>query len=154
MELKGFSNYLIYEDGRIWSRCKEGEWKKFHSDKDGYLQVNLHENGKRTLGKLHRLLALQFIPNPNNHPVVDHIDRDKTNNNLTNLRWVSLKGNSQNVGIRRNNLSGVNGVGWRKERSCWVAKIQIDGKTKQKNFKEKEDAINWRREKEEEYYLS
>lgn len=59
----------------------------------GYFQVNL----SKRLHCVHRLVALAFIPNPNGLPEVDHIDRNKANNNVTNLRWVTLSQNRINV---------------------------------------------------------
>ena len=58
----------------------------------GYMRVSL--NSRPYL--LHRILAKHFIPNPDNLPEVDHIDRDKTNNSIENLRWVSASENSRN----------------------------------------------------------
>ena len=58
----------------------------------GYYQVKL--NGKTHI--YHRILAKHFIPNPDDLPEIDHIDRDKTNNSLENLRWVTRSQNSSN----------------------------------------------------------
>ena len=62
-------------------------------DKDGYLQVNLHCNGKQYQRKIHRLVAQAFLPNPYNLPQVNHKDEDKTNNRVDNLEWCDAKYN-------------------------------------------------------------
>ena len=64
------------------------------TNKDGYLQCKL--NGKTF--KHHRVIALQFIQNPENKPEVDHINRIRNDNNISNLRWVSHYENMQNKG--------------------------------------------------------
>jgi hypothetical protein len=51
-------------------------------------------NKKTTL--IHRLLALTFIPNPDNKPLIDHIDRNRSNNKISNLRWASWVENMNN----------------------------------------------------------
>ena len=58
----------------------------------GYVEIHL--NGRTY--KLHRILAKHFLPNPENLPEVDHIDRDKTNNSIENLRWTSRSENCRN----------------------------------------------------------
>lgn len=62
-------------------------------DAKGYFFVCL-EN--REIKKVHRLVALAFIPNPENKPCIDHIDGNKENNNVENLRWVTAKENNNN----------------------------------------------------------
>lgn len=64
--------------------------------RDGYYKVNLFKDGKNYIRSVHRLLGLTFIPNPDNLPLIDHIDRDKTNNHLDNLRWATVKTNVNN----------------------------------------------------------
>ena len=58
----------------------------------GYVQIRL--NGRTY--RLHRILAKHFIPNPNNLPEVDHVDRNPLNNSIENLRWISRSENARN----------------------------------------------------------
>jgi len=58
----------------------------------GYKMLRIQEQRV----SIHRLLCLQFIPNPENKPVIDHIDRNKLNNNLDNLRWATFRENANN----------------------------------------------------------
>lgn len=64
-------------------------------EEKGYCRLSIKINGKKKHFAVHRLVAIAFIPNPNNLPQVDHIDGDKTNNKVSNLRWVSNKQNAQ-----------------------------------------------------------
>ena len=60
----------------------------------GYKKVELCKDGKRKGFKVHRLVAIAFIPNPDNKPEVNHIDGNKINNNIDNLEWVTSSENS------------------------------------------------------------
>ena len=62
---------------------------KTRKDKDGYLRVSLWHGDKQLTRFVHRLLAETFIPNPQNLPLINHKDEDKTNNSLSNLEWCS-----------------------------------------------------------------
>lgn len=64
---------------------------KLHPTRTGYLLLNA-KGGKAE--QIHRLVALTFIPNPNNYPEVNHIDEDKTNNCVENLEWCTHQYNS------------------------------------------------------------
>ena len=70
--------------------------------KNGYLRVELSDNGTHRLVLVHRLVAKAFIPNPNNYNQVNHIDGNKENNNVNNLEWCSCEMNMQHA--QRNNL--------------------------------------------------
>ena len=60
----------------------------------GYKKVELYKDGKRKSFKVHRLVAIAFIPNPDNKPEVNHIDGNKINNNIDNLEWVTSSENT------------------------------------------------------------
>lgn len=62
-------------------------------DRNGYRMVNLFMDGKTKSVNVHRLVALSFIPNPNNLPFVNHKDEVRSNNNVSNLEWCSCKYN-------------------------------------------------------------
>lgn len=62
---------------------------------NGYPTVSLHKNGKAKTYTVHRLVAKAFIPNPENKPKIDHIDTNRSNASVENLRWVTSSENSQ-----------------------------------------------------------
>ena len=66
------------------------------ANKFGYKCVSLCKNGKVHRRTIHRIVAEAFIPNPNNKPNVDHIDTNPSNNEVSNLRWVTQSENAMN----------------------------------------------------------
>lgn len=85
------ARYEVFADGRIWSR-RGFRWLKVHYSKSGYANVSLDLPGIKSF-RLHRLVALICIPNPENKPEVNHKDGDKNNNAVSNLEWVTHKEN-------------------------------------------------------------
>jgi len=73
---------------------KRGKMRKLYLTKHGYVQMDLSKFGRKKSFKVHRLLAIAFIPNPENKRCVNHIDGNKTNNHIDNLEWVT---DSENV---------------------------------------------------------
>ena len=107
LKVKGYEEFYEISDlGRIKSLISNGLILKQSLDKDGYCVVTL----KRKQFKVHRLVAMTFIPNPNNLPQVNHKDENKTNNTVDNLEWCDAKYNI-NYGNRnektRNKLLGT-----------------------------------------------
>lgn len=101
-EIEGYENYLIYPDGRVWSKYRNKFMKQ--SDKKNYYCVSLVNGAKRKTLAVHRLVAKAFIPNPNNLPEINHIDEDTHNNCVDNLEWCTRIYN-QNYGTRKERLS-------------------------------------------------
>ena len=87
--------YKINRNGEVWS-CRYKKFMSLLETNDGYFFVNLVKDKVRKKCRIHRLLALQYIPNPNNLAECDHIDRNKKNNNIENLRWVTRTENRHN----------------------------------------------------------
>lgn len=87
-EIKGFPNYEVSTQGIVRNKVT-GRIVKPSKTRNGYLKVNLYVNGKSSSKLLHRLVAETFIPNTWDKPTVDHIDGDKENNYVENLRWAT-----------------------------------------------------------------
>lgn len=104
-DIKGFEGrYQVSNKGNVRriEKCKNGE-VVYHQKKNvlekatGYMRSMLVlENGKKQAKNIHRMVAESFLPNPNNKPCVDHIDTNRQNNDVSNLRWVTFKENSNN----------------------------------------------------------
>lgn len=71
----------------------KGRTLKLQTDHYGYLVANLRRNGRKKENKIHRLIAIAFIPNPHNKPVINHKDGTKTNNSIRNLEWCTQADN-------------------------------------------------------------
>lgn len=97
------SNYLVSPEGTILSLYTNKKIKHGR-DKQGYHIVRIKINGKTATRRVHRMVALCFIPNPENFPQVNHKDENKDNNNVDNLEWVTAKQNC-NYGTRNERIS-------------------------------------------------
>ena len=143
--ITGFSNYQISNFGNC-KNVKTGRILKPGTGTDGYLLVVLYDDGEKSTKKIHKLVASAFLENPEEKRCVDHKNRCKTNNHLSNLRFATDSENSQNASMKSNNTSGVIGVCWSKNRKKWRAEIRVNGGNKHLGyFDDKDDAITARR---------
>lgn len=92
--ITGFENYCIDNSGNVFS-LKTGIWLKPWKI-EGYFAVGLYKDGIKHVFLVHRLVAIAFIPNPENKPQVDHKNGVLTDNRQSNLRWATPSENSNN----------------------------------------------------------
>lgn len=93
-EIKGYEgHYGISEMGRVWSSKSKRHLSKVRKA-NGYWYVSLKdENGKTRMHFIHRLVAIYWLPNPNNLPQVNHINGRKNQNSIKNVEWICNKRN-------------------------------------------------------------
>ena len=86
---------VIVDTNEKRKRLYKGRVMRLQKDKDGYSFVHLHYRGKEFRDfKVHRLVAKVFIPNPDSLPYVNHLDSDRSNNDVCNLEWCSPQRNA------------------------------------------------------------
>lgn len=90
-DLKGFEDKFIISNYGIVKNKLTNEKVKISSKMGGYKCCGLYYKGKTYNRLLHRLVAENFIPNPENKPQVHHIDENPSNNSIKNLMWVTPK---------------------------------------------------------------
>ena len=112
-DVVGFEGlYKVSNKGNVHSVARKdtigrkcgGRMLKPLSHKVGYLQVQLHKNGKMKNKYIHRLVAEAFIPNPESFLEINHLDEVKDNNELSNLEWCTREHNN-NYGKRTEKVS-------------------------------------------------
>lgn len=106
-DIKGYEGlYQVSNLGRVkslnYNHTKKEKILKWSKDKDGYLISSLCKEGKHKTFTVHRLVAEAFLDNPHNYPCINHKDENKTNNNVENLEWCTVKYNvNYGTGIQR-----------------------------------------------------
>lgn len=92
----GFEDYDLFENGAVFSHTSN-KFLKPQNNGNGYLKVHLYSSSRMVRKYLHRLVAEHFLENPKGYKFIDHIDRNKNNNHITNLRWCSASENTNNT---------------------------------------------------------
>ena len=97
--------------------------------KKGYKTISISLNSKKKTLFVHRLVAMAFIPNPNNLPQVNHINEDKTYNSFQNLEWCTNRQNITHSKINSKSTSKYVGVHFIRQDKKWCSQINIQGIT-------------------------
>jgi hypothetical protein len=127
--IKNFENYMVSDYGKVFS-IKSHRFLKPFIDGRGYYRVNLYNNGIRKFYRIHRLVALQFLENPENKNCIDHVNGNVKDNTINNLRWASKCENSHNAKIRKDNTTGIKGIYFKKSINKYCVQIRINNKQK------------------------
>tara|TARA_R110001592_G_scaffold222266_1_gene477397 strand:- start:274 stop:720 length:447 start_codon:yes stop_codon:yes gene_type:complete len=141
MKVIDYPNYHIFRNGKVLSE-KSKKFIKPYINNNGYTIYNIYKNGKQKSLYTHRLLAIHFIPNPNNYPFVDHKDGNPLNNHVSNLRWCTNQMNQlyDNHKLQKNNKSGYRGISYSKKENKWM--VRRKG-IKSKRFNTLQEAIDY-----------
>lgn len=122
-----YPNYEVSSFGNV-RNVTTGRILKLGKNTHGYYDVILSNAGKRKHYTVHRLVANAFIENMNGKNCVDHINNNKTDNKVTNLRFATNQENNFNRSMRSDNISGAKGVTWQKKTNKWRAYIKFNNK--------------------------
>ena len=123
--IDGYNNYEVSSHGRVRNNQNDRILQGTLEPR-GYDTVKLCRDGTAKTHKIHRLVALAYIPNQFRKPCVDHIDNNKLNNHMNNLRWCTQAENSMNK-TKTDGSSKYKGVVWHKGCKKWHSQIHQNG---------------------------
>lgn len=119
----GIEPYQVSSTGLV--RGYGGRTMKPYLDPHGYYSFKLRKDGRYVKKYLHCLLAECFLPNPGNKTHVDHINRDRTDNRLENLRWCTSRENALNTHRHDREMCGIY---WYEATRSYLVKLTVRGK--------------------------
>ena len=117
-----------YKDGKLYWRISLGPRTKIGALAGCFAGEYYKVRFKNKYYMIHRVIFMMFhgyLPKQ-----IDHINNIKTDNRIENLRAANNSTNQQNVGLQKNNKSGIKGVSWHKATKKWVVQLGINGKPK------------------------
>ena len=126
-KLKFNPKYMISNKGFVISLVRKFHLLNIRRDKNGYVHYYIRDlsAGKRKDFKAHRLVAEYFIDNPNDYPIVNHIDGNKANKHIENLEWCTYS---------QNNIHAYkNGLNTSKKKQCTINGVNYESITEAAN---------------------
>jgi hypothetical protein len=130
--INDFPNYSVSNFGNVMN-IKTNKIMKLNI-KSGYYHVGLINNINRNIFKVHRLVAMAFIENPENKPEVNHKDKNKLNNNVINLEWNTRLENCQHRSI---------GLVYKSNKNKCILRLNKDTNELLEQYNSIEDAGKW-----------
>ena len=145
VSIPDYQDYFINRKGEILSKRQKKDRIMKPTINLGYYRLGLRINKQSKQVLVHRLLAKMFIPNPNNYYCVDHINRDRLDNRLENLRWCNYEKNNQNQCVGKTNKSGYKHIYFESKNKKWrIVIIRNKKRVFDKLCKKLEDAVEFR----------
>ena len=140
-KFEDYDDYIVFKTGKIFS-LKKNIFLKPYLTKKGYHYVTFFKKGFKTRKVMivHRLVALLFVPNPDNKLTVDHIGNNKRDNRLSNLGWFTMKGLNHNR-LKKENHRLKTKIKTKKV----IARQVINGEISIRVFKSKGEAIAYKK---------
>ena len=132
--------YEVSDDGLI-RNTETGRVLK-QRDSNGYRTCYITRDGRTSCYMVHRVVAKAFVPMIEGKNVVDHINRDKTNNSVQNLRWTDTSQNNRNRSRFHSKTDGLHNI--TQNGNKFVVSFMQNRETTRKSFETQEEAIAWR----------